>query len=131
MPLLEENELPELNPAFGDDSEQKQRRQMLIALALLLLALILVLVKDREFWFPPSLLRNQNRSPSNRLRRIRRHNLQTATTATPSAPAHSPRQSTARTPPPAVATKSRSGLGAGRYEPGRASSTRSRSSGRR
>ena len=53
MPLPEENELPELNPAFGDDSEQKQRRQMLIALALLLLALILVLIKDREFWFPP------------------------------------------------------------------------------
>jgi protein TonB len=54
MPLPEENELPELNPAFGDDSDQKQRRQMLIALALLLLALILVLVKDREFWFPPT-----------------------------------------------------------------------------
>ncbi|HEX3353099.1 MAG TPA: TonB family protein [Terriglobales bacterium] len=53
MPLPEENELPELNPAFGDESEQKQRRQMLIALALLLLALILVLVKDRDFWFPP------------------------------------------------------------------------------
>ncbi len=54
MSLPEENELPELNPTFGDDSEQKQRRQMLIALALLLLALILVLVKDREFWFPPA-----------------------------------------------------------------------------
>jgi len=54
MPLPEENELPELNPTFGDDSDQKQRRQMLIALALLLLALILVLVKDREFWFPPA-----------------------------------------------------------------------------
>ena len=54
MPLPEENELPELNPAFGDDSSQKQRRQMLIALALLLLALILVLIKDREFWFPPA-----------------------------------------------------------------------------
>ncbi len=53
MPLPEEDELPELNPAFGDDSEQKQRRQMLIALALLLVALILVLVKDRDFWFPP------------------------------------------------------------------------------
>jgi protein TonB len=52
MSLPEENELPELNPAFGDESEQKQRRQMLIALGLLLLALILVLVKDREFWFP-------------------------------------------------------------------------------
>ena len=52
MPLPEENELPELNTAFGDDSQEKQRRQMLIALALLLLALILVLVKDREFWFP-------------------------------------------------------------------------------
>jgi periplasmic protein TonB len=54
MPSLEDNELPELNPAFGDDSQQKQRRQMLIALGLLLLALILVLVKDREFWFPPT-----------------------------------------------------------------------------
>ena len=54
MPLPEENELPELDPTFGDDSEQKQRRQMLVALALLLIALILVLVKDREFWFPPS-----------------------------------------------------------------------------
>jgi periplasmic protein TonB len=52
MSLPEENELPQLNPEFGDESEQKQRRQMLIALALLLLALILVLVKDREFWFP-------------------------------------------------------------------------------
>ncbi len=54
MPLPEENELPELNPAFGDDTEHKQRRQMLIALILLLVALILVLVKDREFWFPPA-----------------------------------------------------------------------------
>jgi protein TonB len=54
MPLPEENELPELNPSFGDDTEQKQRRQMLVALALLLIALILVLVKDREFWFPPA-----------------------------------------------------------------------------
>ena len=44
---------PEIQPVFGDDSEQKQRRQMLIALALLLVALILVLVKDRDFWFPP------------------------------------------------------------------------------
>jgi periplasmic protein TonB len=52
MSLPEENELPQLNPEFGEESEQKQRRQMLIALALLLLALILVLVKDREFWFP-------------------------------------------------------------------------------
>jgi periplasmic protein TonB len=54
MPSFEENELPELNPAFADDSQQKQRRQMLIALGLLLLALILVLLKDREFWFPPA-----------------------------------------------------------------------------
>jgi len=53
MSVPEENQLPELNPAFGDDSDQKQRRQMLIALALLLIALILVLVKDRDFWFPP------------------------------------------------------------------------------
>jgi protein TonB len=52
MPLLEENEASQIQPSFGDDSEQKQRRQMLIALALLLVALILVLVKDREFWFP-------------------------------------------------------------------------------
>lgn len=52
MPLLEEKEGSEIQPVFGDDSEQKQRRQMLIALALLLVALILVLVKDREFWFP-------------------------------------------------------------------------------
>ncbi len=54
MPFPEDEELPELNPAFGDTTEQKQRRQMLIALGLLLLALILVLVKDREFWFPPA-----------------------------------------------------------------------------
>jgi TonB family protein len=53
MSVPEENQLPELNPSFGDDSDQKQRRQMLIALALLLIALILVLVKDRDFWFPP------------------------------------------------------------------------------
>ncbi|HMH06476.1 MAG TPA: TonB family protein [Terriglobales bacterium] len=52
MSLPEENELTELSPTFGDNSEQKQRRQMLIALAILLLALILVLVKDRDFWFP-------------------------------------------------------------------------------
>lgn len=52
MPLLEEKEGSEIQPSYGDDSEQKQRRQMLIALALLLIALILVLVKDREFWFP-------------------------------------------------------------------------------
>jgi len=52
MPLLEEKEGSEIQPVFGDESEQKQRRQMLIALALLLVALILVLVKDREFWFP-------------------------------------------------------------------------------
>ncbi len=32
MPLPEENQLPELNPSFGEESEQKQRRQMLIAL---------------------------------------------------------------------------------------------------
>ena len=54
MSLPEDNELVELNPSFGDDTEQKQRRQMLIALALLLVALILVLVKDHEFWFPPA-----------------------------------------------------------------------------
>ena len=54
MSLPEEDQLPELNPSFGDESEQKQRRQMLVALALLLIALILVLIKDREFWFPPA-----------------------------------------------------------------------------
>ena len=32
MPLLEEKEGSEIQPVFGDDSEQKQRRQMLIAL---------------------------------------------------------------------------------------------------
>jgi protein TonB len=64
MSLPEENELPELNPAFGDDSEQKQRRQMLIALALLLLALILVLVKDREFWFPPAAATSSQAEPA-------------------------------------------------------------------
>jgi protein TonB len=52
MRLLQENQVPEINPSFLDDSAQKQRRQMLIALTLLLAALILVLTKDREFWFP-------------------------------------------------------------------------------
>ena len=53
MPLLEENQVTDIVPSVGDDSEKKQRRQMLVALALLLAALILVLIKDRDFWFPP------------------------------------------------------------------------------
>jgi TonB family protein len=54
MPLLEENQVTDITPSVGDDSEKKQRRQMLVALALLLAALILVLIKDRDFWFPPA-----------------------------------------------------------------------------
>ena len=52
MPLLQENQVPELKLSFEGDAAQKQRRQMLIALTLLLVALILVLTKDRDFWFP-------------------------------------------------------------------------------
>jgi periplasmic protein TonB len=54
MPLVEENQVTDIVPSVGDDSEKKQRRQMLVALALLLAALILVLIKDRDFWFPPA-----------------------------------------------------------------------------
>jgi len=52
MGLMQQNQVGEIKPSFGDDSDQKIRRQMLIALTLLLAALALILVKDREFWFP-------------------------------------------------------------------------------
>jgi TonB family protein len=52
MRLMQQNEVADIKPSFGDDSDQKVRRQMLIALTLLLAALILTLVRDREFWFP-------------------------------------------------------------------------------
>jgi protein TonB len=100
MSVPEENELPELNPAFGDDSDQKQRRQMLIALALLLLALILVLVKDREFWFPPQPAAQSESEPVEQTPTDTQAQPATATTAKPSAPARSRPKHTP--PPPAV-----------------------------
>jgi periplasmic protein TonB len=103
MPLPE-NELPELNPAFGDDSEQKQRRQMLIALALLLLALILVLIKDRDFWFPPEAPATASEpeptEQSAPQAQTQGQNPLTATTAKPSVPERS--KAKPRNPPPAV-----------------------------
>jgi protein TonB len=41
-------------PAPVLENDQRQRRRMVVALVLLLVALSLVLVKDRDFWFPPS-----------------------------------------------------------------------------
>jgi TonB family protein len=100
MPLPE-NELPELNPAFGDDSEQKQRRQMLIALALLLLALILVLVKDRDFWFPPAAPATSSEpEPTEQSAPQAQTQGQTQVTAKPSVPGRS--KAKPRNPPPAV-----------------------------
>jgi len=105
MPLPEENELPELNPSFGDDSEQKQRRQMLIALALLLIALILVLVKDREFWFPPSAATESESEPAEQIApEAQTQNKAATTTSKPSVPARS--KARPRTPPAAVAAPS-------------------------
>jgi TonB family protein len=100
MSLPEENELPELNPSFGDDSEQKQRRQMLIALALLLLALILVLVKDRDFWFPPGPAASSESEPVEQLA----PEAQTPTQATPNRAKSSisERSKTKHRTPPAV-----------------------------
>ncbi len=111
MPLPEENELPELNPSFGDDSEQKQRRQMLIALALLLIALILVLVKDREFWFPPAPPAESESEPAEQIAPEAQTQIQTQGTnskSKPPVPEHAktrPRTtpSAAVTPAPALA----------------------------
>ncbi len=103
MPLPEENELPELNPSFGDDSVQKQRRQMLIALALLLLALILVLVKDRDFWFPPAPATSSESEPAEQIAPEAQTQGQTqsaTTTAKPSVPARP--KAKPHTPPPAA-----------------------------
>jgi periplasmic protein TonB len=103
MPLPEENELPELNPSFGDDSEQKQRRQMLIALALLLVALILVLVKDRDFWFPPSPAAESESEPVEQVtadaQTQAQPQTQTSSTVKPSTSGRS--KSKPHTPPPA------------------------------
>ena len=107
MPLPEEDELPELNPEFGDESEQKQRRQMLIALALLLVALILVLVKDRDFWFPPAPAAESASEPVEQITPEAQTPSQvqpSAGTAKPSAPERS--RSKPRTPPPVAATPS-------------------------
>ena len=105
MPLPEENELPELDPTFGDDSEQKQRRQMLVALALLLIALILVLVKDREFWFPPSPAAESESEPVEQTA----PEAQTRTKAasgTPKTSVPERGKAKAHTPPPTAATAS-------------------------
>jgi TonB family protein len=101
MPMPEENELPELNPAFGDDTEHKQRRQMLIALILLLIALILVLVKDREFWFPPAPPAESESEPVEQVSPALQ--TQTQPSTAPVKPSLSGRaKAKPRTPPPAV-----------------------------
>ena len=89
MPLLEENQLPELKTAFEDDSEQKQRRQMLVALALLLVALIMVLVKDREFWFPsaPPVAESESESMEQTPPEAKAQSEAPATTGQPAPPA--------------------------------------------
>lgn len=107
MPLPEENELPELNASFGDDSEQKQRRQMLIALALLLLALILVLVKDREFWFPPAPAASSESEPAEQIApeaQTQGQTQATSTSAKSSVPEHP--KTRPRTPPAAAVVPS-------------------------
>ncbi len=103
MPLPEENEIPQLNPSFGDNSEQKQRRQMLIALALLLIALILVLVKDREFWFPPEPAAESGSEPVEQTPSDTQTQPEAATTtAKPPVPAH-PKAKPHTAPPTPVA----------------------------
>lgn len=105
MTSLEENDLPELNPAFGDDSQQKQRRQMLIALGLLLLALILVLVKDREFWFPPAPAVESGLEPVEQTP-TEAETPSAAATSTPQPAAPARAKAKPHTPPPAASSPS-------------------------
>ncbi len=101
MPLMEENEVTEISPVAGDESEKKQRRQMLIALALLLAALILVLIKDRDFWFPPAPPAQSESEPAEEPSPDAKAQPETTVAATPPpAVVHARPKSKPRTPPP-------------------------------
>jgi len=104
MPLLEENQVTDIVPSVGDDSEKTQRRQMLVALALLLAALILVLIKDRDFWFPPELPAQSESEPVEEPSPDVKTPSETAstTTTTPQPPLHARAKSKPRMPPPAA-----------------------------
>jgi len=104
MPLLEENQVTDIVPSVGDDSEKTQRRQMLVALALLLAALILVLIKDRDFWFPPELPAQSESEPVEEPSPDVKTPSETAstTTTTPQPPIHARAKSKPRMPPPAA-----------------------------
>jgi len=104
MPLLEENQVTDIVPSVGDDSERTQRRQMLVALALLLAALILVLIKDRDFWFPPELPAQSESEPVEEPSPDVKTPSETAstTTTTPQPPIHARAKSKPRMPPPAA-----------------------------
>ena len=104
MPLLEENQVTDIVPSVGDDSEKTQRRQMLVALALLLAALILVLIKDRDFWFPPELPAQSESEPVEEPSPDVKTPSETAstTTTTPQPPIHARAKSKPRMSPPAA-----------------------------
>jgi len=103
MRLLQENQVPEINPLFGYDSAQKQRRQMLIALTLLLAALILVLTKDRDFWFPSAPALQSESEPLEEPLPEPKAQSEAATTTTP--PAVPPRLKAKPHTPPAAAAE--------------------------
>jgi periplasmic protein TonB len=100
MPLLEENQVTDITPSVGDESEKKQRRQMLVALALLLAALILVLIKDRDFWFPPAPPAQSESEPVEEPSSDVKAPSETASTTTPPPVVHVRPKSKPRTPPP-------------------------------
>jgi periplasmic protein TonB len=100
MPLVEENQVTDIVPSVGDDSEKKQRRQMLVALALLLAALILVLIKDRDFWFPPAPLAQSESEPVEEVSSEVKAPSQAASTTTPTPAVHARPKSKPHTPPP-------------------------------
>jgi periplasmic protein TonB len=106
MPLLEENQVADITPSVGDDSEKKQRRQMLVALALLLAALILVLIKDRDFWFPPELPAQSESEPVEEPSPDVKAPPETASTPMPQPAVHARPKSKPRTPPPAAVVPS-------------------------
>jgi periplasmic protein TonB len=99
MPLVEENQVTDIVPSVGDDSEKKQRRQMLVALALLLAALILVLIKDRDFWFPPAPLAQSESEPVEEPSPEVKAPSQAASTTTPPPAIHARPKSKTHTPP--------------------------------
>jgi protein TonB len=99
MPLVEENQVTDIVPSVGDDSEKNQRRQMLVALALLLAALILVLIKDRDFWFPPAPLAQSESEPVEEPSPEVKAPSQAASTTTPPPAIHARPKSKPHTPP--------------------------------